>query len=187
MENDFQTPLEIRNQIWKELTRCVHDKHHAWRTPVLSTCSIDGGVNSRTVVLRRANQGENNLLIYTDERSLKVSELRKNSQAIFVFWSPRLRWQLRINVDISILTTGPIVESLWSAVSQTAAKSDYINPTAPGSELVTDAKPLSINDSLKHHFAVLIGHISEMDWLELSRKGHRRAKIVDDSFDWLAP
>lgn len=187
MENYLHTPFEIRNQIWKELTRSVNDKHHAWRTPVLSTASIDAGVNSRTVVLRGANESENHLLIYTDARSTKVSELEKNSQAFVVFWSPRLHWQLRVKVNISIYTTGPLVDHRWERVSQSAAASDYISPSAPGSQLVTDLESVNTDNSSGHHFAVLVAHICEMDWLELSRNGHRRAKIIDNSWDWLTP
>ena len=187
MENYLQTPFEIRSQIWKELTRSVNDKHHAWRTPVLSTVALDEGVNSRTVVLRGAHESENHLLIYTDARSAKVSELEKNSQAFIVFWSPRLHWQLRVKVNISTHTTGPLVDQLWAKVSQSAAASDYISPSAPGTQLVADFESVNTDNSTEHHFAVLVAQIHEMDWLELSRNGHRRAKIIGNSWDWLTP
>ena len=187
METYLQTPPEICSQIWKELIRSVRDKHHAWRTPALSTLSLDGGVNSRTVVLRGVNEIENRLFIYTDARSTKVSELREHSQAIFTFWSPRLHWQLRVKVNISILTTGALFEEMWEKVCHSSAITDYINPSAPGSKLTTATELVVTDKFTENHFVVLIADINEMDWLELSRKGHRRAKIIGDAWEWLTP
>jgi pyridoxine/pyridoxamine 5'-phosphate oxidase len=187
MQTTLETPLEIRSQIWKELTRSVHDKHHAWRTPVLSTVSKDGEVNSRTVVLRGANESENYFLIYTDARSSKVSELRNNANGSFVFWSPRLRWQLRVKVRVSIITTGSLINQLWEKVSQSAAISDYTSVLKPGSKLDGSTQSDSIHTSNEHHFAVLKADIGEIDWLELSGSGHRRARIHGASWDWLTP
>ena len=187
MELSFQTPLEIRSQIWKGLNRAVHDKHHSWRTPVLSTLAIDGGVNSRTVVLRGVDDAASKLTVYTDARSLKVAELNANSKAVFVFWSQRLHWQLRVKVNISILTTGQQVETLWERVKQSAAAFDYISPLAPGSKLINTTESSTLIKSNDHHIAVLIASVDEIDWLELSIKGHRRARFNDTFWEWLAP
>jgi len=187
MQITLRTPPEIRDQIWKELIRSVHDRHHAWRTPVLSTLSIDGGVNSRTVVLRGANEDENNLWVYTDARSPKVTELRNNNNGFFVFWSPRLHWQLRIKVNIAVLTSGPLVDDLWKKVSQSGAITDYINSSRPGSKLIMNSEPVNTHESNEHYFAVLRADVNEIDWLELSGSRHRRAKITDKSWDWLTP
>ena len=37
MKNVLREPLDIRQQIWKELGRASVDRHHEWRTPVLAT------------------------------------------------------------------------------------------------------------------------------------------------------
>ena len=187
MQTNLQTPIEIRSQIWKELTRSVHDKHHAWRTPVFSTLSIDGGVSSRTVVLRSVNESAGQLSIYTDSRSSKVLELRANPKSNFVFWNSRLRWQLRVRCEVSILTEGPLVESLWQRVSQSAAVSDYISASAPGSNLVEEGELVMNQKETVNYFTVLICEIKEMDWLELAGKSHRRAKITGESWLWLNP
>ena len=89
MKNHLHTPQEIRHQIWKELVRATQDRHHAWRTPVLATSSDNGLVNARTVVLREVDVVQSNLIIYTDERSSKVSEIMKQQSGLFIFWSSR--------------------------------------------------------------------------------------------------
>ena len=49
------TEFEIRERVWVELERAVHDRHHEWRTPALATVGKDGSPNARTVVLRHAS------------------------------------------------------------------------------------------------------------------------------------
>ncbi len=186
MKDVLQTPQEIRQQIWKELGRATQDRHHAWRTPVLATAADDGLVNARTVVLRGVDATRASLDIFTDDRSPKVSELRTQQAALFVFWSSRLRWKLRVRVNMSVQTTGPDVEALWQRVSQTASASDYMAQAAPGTAWCEPGN--SAEDSSRHsHFALLRAQVTEMDWLELGRGGHRRARILADTWEWLVP
>jgi pyridoxamine 5'-phosphate oxidase len=112
----LETPQEICHQIWKELGRATHDRHHAWRTPVLATVSSEGDANARTVVLRSVDSQLNQLQIYTDSRSSKAVELTANPSALFVFWSPRLSWQLRVRTTVTLVKSGDQVEQLWSQV-----------------------------------------------------------------------
>lgn len=194
------THEEIYHQIWKQLARATHDRHHGWRTPVLATASVNGIVNARTVVLRKARQeGAGVLEIYTDRRSPKVAELVEQSSACLVFWSAKLKWQLRVRVDVSIQTDGPYVESLWQMVKQTRAASDYLGYLPPGEPMpeikspdatdkpdIDDAALSDVNEP-DNYFAVLTAQIKEMDWLELGHGGHRRAQFAADQCQWLCP
>lgn len=195
MKPCLQTPEEIRQQIWKELGRATQDRHHAWRTPVLATSDQDGWVNARTVVLRKVsangNERSGTLEIYTDSRSPKVPELANRPDACFVFWSTRLGWQLRVRAEVSIQTDGPYVESLWQSVRQTRAAGDYLGILPPGVALsseqnLADAASAS-DDTVGGYFAVLTAQVTEIDWLELAREKHRRAKMVGDGWEWLKP
>ena len=71
----LETESEIQHQIWKELGRATQDRHHAWRTPVLATTSIDGGVNARTVVLRSVDTEASRFQIYIDFRICEAHDL----------------------------------------------------------------------------------------------------------------
>jgi hypothetical protein len=186
MKKDFQAPLEIRQQIWKELGRASQDRHHAWRTPVLATAGQDGAVNARTVVLRGVDAVRQTLQIYTDRRSSKLCELVKEPNAMFVFWSARLHWQLRVRVSIANLTSGSEVEAHWQRVQQTAAAGDYLGPLAPGSPRPEAHSPCRLPFHT-NHFALLIAQVLEIDWLELGREGHRRALLSEDRWQWLIP
>lgn len=183
----LQTPNEIHQQIWKELGRATQDRHHAWRTPVLATACTDSSVSARTVVLRSVDKHKAQLQIFTDARSSKVREITNASNAVFVFWSSKLSWQLRVRVDISVLTKGSSVDALWKRVKQSASASDYLSPSAPGSPLSSQPLTLSENSQKNAYFAVLDARVIEIDWLELASAGHRRAKLTADSWEWLIP
>jgi pyridoxamine 5'-phosphate oxidase len=181
------TPDEIRKQIWKELGRATQDRFHAWRTPVLATACKNGLVHARTVVLRNVDPVQGHIQIFTDARSPKVAEISDTSNAVFVFWSSKLRWQIRVRVDISALTTGPTVAACWERVKYSASAGDYLSLLAPGSLLNSDSSESVEINPIEPHFAVLNARITEIDWLELARTGHRRARFTSDSWEWLTP
>lgn len=193
----LQTPPEIRKRIWQELARAVQDRHHEWRTPVLATAQMGGAPDARMVVLREVDADLARLSIYTDSRSNKVSELANRSDALLVFWSKRLSWQLRVRVSVRVHVAGPLVDAAWERVRQTAAADDYLSHNAPGSAISSVANAPTASTSLaatqssnptdRHHLAVLEAQVQEIDWLELTRSGHRRARLRADTWDWLTP
>jgi hypothetical protein len=186
MPLQLQTPHEIRQQIWKELGRASKDRHHAWRYPVLATVGRDGAANARTVVLRGADATRQTLLMYTDARSPKVGELAEAPDALFVFWSARLHWQLRVRVAVFIDIDGPKAQALWQQVQHSAAASDYLGPVAPGTPC-PDAHSGAAAAAGIHHFALVNANVLEMDWLELGRGRHRRARLLADAWQWVTP
>lgn len=191
MKIHLQTPEEIRPQIWKELGRASLDRHHEWRTPVLASADADGVPDARTVVLRQVDAGAGMLTFYTDSRSPKVSQLQAKAPAMLVFWSARLSWQLRVRVACSVITSGPEVEALWQGVKQSAAAGDYLSPLPPGAVLSPDSGSADAAKASApaptHSFALLRAQVLQMDWLELSRDGHRRAQLSANTWKWLTP
>lgn len=191
MKIQLLTPQEIRPQIWKELSRASLDRHHEWRTPVLASTDADGLPDARTVVLRQVDAVAGQLTFYTDSRSPKVLQLHAQAQAMLVFWSARLGWQLRVRVACKVITAGPEVEALWHGVKQSAAAGDYLSPLPPGAVLTQGSSTpnAETTDGLTsvHNFAVLRAQVLQIDWLELSREGHRRAQLSATHWEWLTP
>jgi hypothetical protein len=186
MTIQLQSPHEIRQQIWKELGRASKDRHHAWRYPVLATVGRDGAANARTVVLRGVDATRQTLLIYTDARSPKVGELTEAPEALFVFWSARLHWQLRVRVAVVVDVNGPTAQALWQQVQHSPAAPDYLGSAAPGSPC-PDAQSGASTAGGVNHFALVNANVLEMDWLELGRGGHRRARLLADAWQWVTP
>ncbi len=201
---------EIASQVWLQLQRACVDRHHEWRTPVLASIGLDGSAQARMVVLRRADIGAGRLFFYTDRRSPKVLELSADPSATLVFWSRRLSWQIRARVTIHILDAGPLVDSAWASVSQSPSAGDYLSAAPPGAALRTvsvnpvapappaetaapetppgrvGSQPLDLR-SAPHHLAVVCADVLSIDWLELSRSGHRRALLTTGGPQWLVP
>ena len=117
---------------------------------------------------------------------MKVSEIAKEPKVIFVFWSARLNWQLRVRAVISVATEGPELQTIWQQVMQSASAADYLASTAPGTER-PDGYTTAQNLSGHHHFALLNAQVLQMDWLELGPGGHRRARLSADTWQWLTP
>jgi hypothetical protein len=191
MKIHLQTPEEIRPQIWKELGRASLDRHHEWRTPVLACIDANGLPDARTVVLRQVDVVTGQLTFYTDSRSSKVAQLQAQDSAVLVFWSARLNWQLRVRVACSVITSGPEVEAIWQGVKQSAAAGDYLSPRPPGAVLPPDRGMAGAAEAKAsapaHNLALLRAQVLQMDWLELSREGHRRAQLSANTWDWLTP
>lgn len=174
--------------IFRALVHQLHiqDRHHAWRTPVLASTGIDGNVNARTVVLRKVDFASQTLEIYTDRRSPKVQELSNKPTAIFVFWSARLAWQLRVRVSFANQVPSSHVKAQWLQVMQTARANDYLEPLPPGSPCTEVSSAHTLLEK-GDNFALLISEVLEIDWLELGRAGHRRARMLQDTWQWLTP
>ncbi len=187
MKQDFETP----EQIGKQLVRAAQDRHHAWRTPVLATVDASGMPNARTVVLQDVHRTGATAVacaldIYADRRSPKTSELAAQPMACLVFWSARVGWQLRVRVVVSVKTDGPLVASLWQLVRQTRSGGGYMAVPPPGASLPRDYSTQALStadhETQSTYFAVLKAQVLEIDWLELRREQHRRAKMVGN--DW---
>ena len=194
LQNDTLQVDTLRHQIWQQLQRASVDKHHEWRSPVLVTNGIDNDQvsapniwpDARTVILRAVDLNSNTLTFYTDSRSPKVSQLLSHPNALLVFWSKRLNWQLRVKVNISVVTHGELHQKTWIIVKQSASAKDYLSLTAPG-ELLTDNVKKSEPQQVVPHFAILIAQVINIDWLALSRSGHQRANINSNSFNFIVP
>lgn len=172
-------PDDLVTQIWQQLTRASHDKHHTWRTPALATVDVSGQPQVRTLVLRSVSAEHWQLMAYTDVRSAKCQQVRHDSRAALLFWSPRLHWQLRVQVETQLHVDGPVVDAAWQKIALSASAKDFLSEASPGSVLASSAMggTPSTAHAQPHALAVLQFQVHAMDWLALDRAGHCRAHI----------
>lgn len=176
----------LASRIWQELAQATRERDHAWRTPVLATVGAGQTPQARTVVLRGADQQRGELRLFTDKRSPKAAEVQASPQAVLVFWSPLLQWQLRVSMQTQLLESGADVEAAWERISQSAASRDYLGPAAPGQPV--DAGAESDEPVSAHHLAILVGQVQAIDWLALGSGGqHQRRRITAESVQHLVP
>ena len=182
----LRTLAEIEAAVWQELTRAPRDKHHEWRTPVLATVD-ESGADARSVVLREVDVRQRLLVVYTDSRAAKVTQLRAQPAATLLLWSRRLGWQLRCRVHGEVFDEGLAVSSRWSRVKLLPAAQDYLSPAAPGSDVgAVPTHPAAL--AHRECFAVIEAKVVSIDWLDLHAEGHRRARFDEGAVArWLVP
>ena len=178
---------KIEAEVWRQLELATHDKHHAWRAPVLAT--VDGdGADARTVILREVDARQKQLLTFTDERAGKVTQLLRHPRATLVMWSPALGWQLRCRVLLSLEMSGLAATSRWAKIKLTPAAQDYLARLPPGAPLdPPEAVAVASEPLQREYFAVVSAQVLTIDWLELHRSGHRRAVFDEHGGRWVQP
>ena len=175
----------IQAEVWRQLELAMHDKHHAWRTPVLATFDGDAA-DARTVILREVDARQKQLLTFTDERASKVTQLLRHPRATLVMWSPALGWQLRCRVLLSLEMTGLAATSRWAKIKLTPAAQDYLARLPPGAPLDV-AEAVAPEPLQREYFADISAQVLSIDWLELHRAGHRRAVFDEHGGRWVQP
>ena len=173
----------LSDNIWSELKNAITDRAHGWRTPVMASIDTQGLPQARTLVLRELDKGQWRLSAYTDHRSPKVAQLHHHPYASLVFWSSALKWQLRISARVAIQTQGERVDALWQTLKETSSAGDYLALSPPGSPL---ANPQT-SSAPSHALGIMDFYGLEMDWLELSTQGHKRARLTREGIEWLVP
>jgi pyridoxine/pyridoxamine 5'-phosphate oxidase len=191
----------IFQQCWDRLSQASQTPGAAWRTPVLATTG-NRGPRQRTVVLRMVDLGAMQLWLHTDVRSAKVQQLIAHSVASLLFYDSVTETQLQVRGQAVIQTTGPQWQQLWNNSPETSLRM-YLAPQVPGSPAAAATSNLpdsvasripsreELADGLRNFAAVKI-QAEQIEWLQLSRGGHRRAAfdIADGQLQhatWLEP
>lgn len=157
------------------------------RQPIsVATNGLDGRPQLRSVVLREVRRDQGEIAFYTDARSTKVAELRRDARASVLLWRPDREVQLRLDGEAQIETGAEIVE-LWRSLSR-AAWLNYSHEPAPGQGLAEPGgyrqRPRSDN------LARIVVCLGRIDYISLARTGHRRAQFRagnDWRGQWLSP
>lgn len=185
--NDTPTTLDaMHTQVWQRLMRGTKDKKAPENQPVLATAGLSGGAEVRTVVLRAASQAEARIEVHTDLLTDKVAELRADPCASLHVWNAKARLQTRLRLRVEILS-GDQVAEVWANVPE-GSRAAYGPDPAP-------ATPIDTADGFARvpaadRFAILRGHVEEIDVVHLGQDQHRRALFrASDGFVgiWLVP
>lgn len=180
----------LGDEIWAGLVWASQRPGEPWRLPALATLG-EAGPEVRTVVLREVIPSLRRLVAWTDSRSPKVGELRRDSRAQWLFHDPPNGLQLRAVSAVQIHQDDEVARMAWAAVPP-PNRTNYLGKEAPGTVL---SRPVSDrprgNADVPSHFAVIVATVHEFDWLWLDPAGHRRARLrwVGERWvgDWLVP
>lgn len=174
---------EIERACWQGLADAASSSEHDWRYLVLAT-HAGHRADARIIVVREVDPAARALLFFTDSRSPKVEQMRRQPAATMVAWSPSRLWQLRLTVHCTVLTDGLEVSSRWARMKLSPAASDYLSPLPPGAALDHPTVP---DRASREHFGVVTAQVESIDWLELHVDGQRRARFDPRGARWLQP
>ena len=192
----------LEDHIWALLVRGKADRRHGFHLPVVATGSPSGGVDARTVVLRRVDRSRRMLAFHTDARSPKLQQLTAGASVAWVLYAPKLKQQVRARGRVAALSPA-VVEEAWAQTGLSSRRC-YLVSAAPGSPItapeegwvhgLSGANPTAAeSEAGRAAFTVVETIIEHIDWLYLQARGHLRASLTwsdaREAFDstWIVP
>lgn len=140
------------------------------------------------MVLRQFDREKCACRFYTDARSPKVAELISNPACSLLFFDKRHMVQLRAegNAIVEKAEEGGLpadLQKLWDSLPE-HGRADYLTKGAPSSPL-SDEGDAKSGPITPQNFCRITVTIDYLDWLSLSREGHRRAAFqrTGDTFN----
>ena len=180
-------------QAWRLVSRGAKDRRAEAHTPAVSTIGLDGAPQVRTVVLRAADPTARTATFHTDARSAKIEEIARDGRCSLLIYERSAKAQVRLQGRAVAHIDDAVAEEAW-ARTRPMSRICYHVTTAPGAALddsnAPAFDPAATNDG-RDHFACVVLHVEEIEWLYLHYAGHRRAKFswLEDGWQktWLIP
>lgn len=173
---------QIKNICFQELSKGGKMKKHPFRFVSLATIQYNKP-RSRWVVHRNLT-AKQHILVYTDARSEKVTEIRRNPAAALLYFHDRHSLQLRINGAISIHHKNELSRTYWPGVKGAGAK-DYNSILAPGKQIDKADEAYNWDKGIDDEFFMVLEFVPDsFEVLQLNRGGHIRASFKKVDHNW---
>ena len=189
---------EIKKKIWLMLDDAIINRTSQFRIPTF-ICGDQSDFDGRIVVLRKSDQQNNIVQFHSDIRSDKIEKLKKNKNAVMLFYDKKEKIQLRTKVECTVHHNNETTKESWSKTGHISRKC-YLVDNGPGTvspSPTSGLKPefdnyeFTLEQSEKGYknFTVIQCKIKSFEWLYLAAQGHRRAKFeLDNNKEyWLVP
>ena len=164
------TLREIPSIIFSELRKAASKKKHPFKNVVLTTVKEQNPL-SRWVIFRKLTM-EQNLLVYTDSRSEKIKNLRKNPNCGLLFYNNRQGLQIYFNAVSTIHQKNELTKKYWQGIVGKSSE-NYTTVNPPGSPINSiDKGHITDKDLNDKHFSIIEFIPVNMKILQLSRDGH---------------
>ncbi|MFO1458997.1 MAG: pyridoxamine 5'-phosphate oxidase family protein [Verrucomicrobiota bacterium] len=173
---------ELLDRIWNALSSATAPGPDPWRTPVLATARSEGP-SARTIVLRAFTRPGFELIAFSDARASKVLEIERNPNAVWLFYDPVARVQLRVSTRMRLHRRDTVAQTYWHRLPEDQ-RSRYRTLAAPGTPRPDPGESGTPGSGDESQFAVLVGGMMELDWLWLNPHLHRRAQFRRSESGW---
>jgi hypothetical protein len=185
------TTKELEAWLPRTLSKGASDPHSAFHWPTLATVSRDGLPRMRTVVLRDHHEEQRRVIVTSDARTGKISDLSAGSAASLHIWTHKKSVQLRLRCQAEVLDRGPLWEDFWSRAKQSGKLIDFSRSPAPGTAIAEPQGWQEESENARGHFRVIALTYDEADYLYQGRDEVRRATVRFSSqssqTDWVVP
>jgi pyridoxamine 5'-phosphate oxidase len=168
--------------VWDYCQKKLEIRKGAWRSAVLATQGEEGP-EARTVIIREYQWPC--ITFFSDSRTDKIEDLKRNAQVCVVVYDPKKRVQVRLKGRAEVFTSGEIVEK---AIKELPERSgfDYRTRLAPGSRVKSEAAARKMGETM--NLALIRIELSELDCLLLRTEGHSRAVFTGpEEGSWVVP
>lgn len=176
---------------WQALGAAVADRASPMRTPALATVGCDGRPAVRTVVLRGVDPARRRLVVHTDARSVKTTELAARPHVALLAYDPGAALQLRIEGEATLRHRDDVTRTAWASLAP-ASRAAYRTDPAPGQPVAHWSRVSLVPEAAAADRLMVVEiALAALDWLHLSMPRHRRARFrwhgsrLDAA--WLAP
>ncbi|MDH3665966.1 MAG: pyridoxamine 5'-phosphate oxidase family protein [Paracoccaceae bacterium] len=181
--DDLDTILRF---VWDELTRAATDGASQFRHAQVATIGAQGWPQSRTVILRHADEAAREVGFHTDCRSAKAGEIAAQSQVAVTAYDRPQGIQIRLWGQADLHNADDRAREAWTAL-YAPLRAPYRTNFPPGSpvEVAGTADPTDAARSPEDpdkgftNFAFVPVRTVRLEYLHLRPTGHRRAR-----FDW---
>lgn len=187
----------ILDWCWRALSAGALSARHPYHLGVVAT----GRNQARTVVLRRVEPKQRQVLCHSDFRSRKVTELARDSAVGWLFYDMDSKVQLRLEGTAEVHHDDSLADTQWSA-ARLMSRRCYLADPAPGAasphwdpglsaELLKRAPSAPESESGRENFCVIATRVTALEWLHIAAQGHGRARFewTESGLDasWLIP
>lgn len=188
--NDLEITLEAVRRL---LDEAVRERGAPFRHPTLIT--VDEGVpEGRVVVLRKVEWEQRQIFFYSDWRSGKVREIRREPRIAAVFYDKNRGIQVRLAALATLHHQDVVARQSWMGTA-VENRIHYLTESPPGRDVseptsglppAFDDRPPSLEESEPGfgNFVVIRCQMWRMEWLYLHEKGHRRARFLWSDGRW---
>lgn len=179
-----RNPDENLRELQEYLKRGAADPKFPFRFVTLSTSEPESDVpHARMLVLRDVDD-EGSFVLFSDLRSEKILQLRRNPQGHLMFWHPRKQVQIGINAEIQLHQKDSLAEHYMQSVSE-HGKQQYTSIKPPSTPVGSPKTGLQyIESSFENNFCVLRALPWRITALQLRREGHLRLRFQKTGNTW---
>ena len=165
-------------KIWDLLAQGVVNKKSKFHTPTLST--VNGNmINSRTIILRKVDNKTKMLFFYSDSRSRKVLNIKKNNTVTVHLYEPRFKLQVQLYGYAYIENKTEKTKGIWNSLNN-FSKKNYLSELSPGEKInsLENLKYNTDNEEAFYNLSLIYFKVSKLECLQLSDIKNIRVEFV---------